>query len=140
MPRSGPGAVTGAPSSITRPVLGESSPATMRSSVDLPQPERPRRQMKSLASTARSVFSGARQQYALDDVAARGAERVRRLDQLAPRRADDDCDHQHDLEHRADEDHRQLLRLADSGPQDQQRNERRGWQIPRERNEGLEER
>jgi len=59
MPRSGPGAVTGAPSSITRPVLGESSPATMRSSVDLPQPDGPRRQMKSLSSTARSVFSSA---------------------------------------------------------------------------------
>ena len=41
MPRSAPGAATGAPSSSTRPVVGVSSPATMRSSVDLPQPDGP---------------------------------------------------------------------------------------------------
>src|SRR5438270_2138267 len=60
MPRSAPGAVTGAPSSGTRPVVGRSRPATMRSSVDLPQPEGPSRQMKSLSATASDVGSSAR--------------------------------------------------------------------------------
>ena len=49
MPRSAPGAATGVPSSTTRPVVGVSRPATMRSSVDLPQPEGPRIVMKSLS-------------------------------------------------------------------------------------------
>ena len=52
MPRSAPGPATGAPSSSTRPVVGVSSPATMRSSVDLPQPDGPRIVMKSLSATA----------------------------------------------------------------------------------------
>src|SRR5437763_16208633 len=60
MPRSAPGAVTAAPSSVTRPVVGRSRPATMRSSVDLPQPEGPSRQMKSLSATASDVGSRAR--------------------------------------------------------------------------------
>src|SRR5690349_22898211 len=60
MPRSAPGPVTGAPSSSTRPVVGVSSPATMRSSVDLPQPEGPSRQMKSLSATVSDVGSSAR--------------------------------------------------------------------------------
>ena len=44
----------------TRPPVGRSSPATMRSSVDLPQPEGPRMVMKSLSPTPRSVGSSAR--------------------------------------------------------------------------------
>ena len=213
MPRSGPGprdrlrrrAARGRSS-------GASSPATMRSSVDLPQPEGPRMVTKSLSATARSVGSQRQRRRAaahagedaadaLDRRAARrlrtprdraagsahlnarsdtrpitpmhedaedhlpgveqplavhdhvadarttrrparprsrrsrpsrargagvsaicgaapgsitrrtmparvGAERVRGLDQVAPRRADDHRDHQDQLEHRADEDHR----------------------------------
>ena len=60
MPRSEPGPATGSPSSATRPAVGTSSPATMRSSVDLPQPEGPRMVMKSLSSTAIEVGSSAR--------------------------------------------------------------------------------
>src|SRR5205814_5403281 len=60
MPRSAPGPVTGAPSSSTRPVVGVSSPATIRSSVDLPQPDGPSTQMKSLSATASDVGSSAR--------------------------------------------------------------------------------
>ena len=83
---------------------------------------------------------GAGHQHAADDAAVAGAERVGRLDQVAPRVADGHRDHQHELEERADEDHRQLLRLADAGPQDQQRNEGRRRQVARERDERLEER
>ena len=82
---------------------------------------------------------GARDQHARDDAAAVGAQRVGGLDQVAPRAADGDRHHQHDLEERADEDHQQLLRLADAGPQDQQRNEGRGRQVAAEGDEGLEE-
>src|SRR2546428_1062883 len=60
MPRSAPGPVTGAPSTSTRPAVGASSPATIRSSVDLPQPDGPSRQMKSLSATASDVGSNAR--------------------------------------------------------------------------------
>src|SRR5580765_609094 len=52
MPRSAPGAFTGIPSRSTRPAVGVSSPATMRSSVDLPHPDGPRIVMKSLSATA----------------------------------------------------------------------------------------
>ena len=52
MPRSGPGRVTGLPSSRTCPAVGVSSPATRRSSVDLPQPDGPRIVTKSLSPTA----------------------------------------------------------------------------------------
>ena len=55
MPRSAPGPRTGSPSSSTSPCVGVSSPATMRSSVDLPQPEGPSTVMKSLSATSRSV-------------------------------------------------------------------------------------
>ncbi len=55
MPRSAPGAATGVPSSSTRPVVGVSRPATMRSSVDLPQPDGPRIVMKSLSATSSVV-------------------------------------------------------------------------------------
>src|ERR1700682_1882647 len=60
MPRSAPGPVTGSPSRSTWPVVGRSSPATMRSSVDLPQPDGPSRQMKSLSATRSEVGSMAR--------------------------------------------------------------------------------
>src|ERR1700756_2589755 len=59
MPRSAPGALTGAPSSNTRPEVGASSPATTRSSVDLPQPDGPRIEMKSLSATVSVVGSSA---------------------------------------------------------------------------------
>ena len=51
MPRSAPGPRTGRPSSSMLPVVGVSSPATMRSSVLLPQPEGPRMVMKSFSCT-----------------------------------------------------------------------------------------
>src|SRR5438874_1008460 len=123
MPRSGPGLATGWLSSSTRPVVGVSSPATMRSSVDLPQPDGPRMAMKSLSSTLRSVRLSA---------SVGGPP-------CTPGGADDQRHHQDDLKHRADEDHRELLLLADAGPQDQQRNEGRGGQIAREGHERLEE-
>ena len=82
---------------------------------------------------------GGGQQHAADDAAVAGAQRIGGLDQVAPRRADRDRDHQDDLEHRADEDDQQLLQFADAGPQDQQRNEGRGRQIAGEGDEGFEE-
>src|SRR3990172_4007011 len=60
MPRSGPGLATARPSTSTRPVVGTSRPATMRSSVDLPHPDGPRMEIKSLSATARSTGSSAR--------------------------------------------------------------------------------
>src|SRR4026209_2176537 len=60
MPGAAPGPTTGSPSSNTRPVVGRSSPATMRSSVDLPQPEGPRMQMNSASETRREAGSIAR--------------------------------------------------------------------------------
>ena len=59
MPRSAPGALTTAPSSSTRPDVGASSPATILSSVDLPQPDGPRIEMKSLSVTVSVVGSSA---------------------------------------------------------------------------------
>ena len=78
-------------------------------------------------------------QHAADQAAVARAQRVGRLDQVAPRVAHGHRDHQHQLEEAADEDHRQLLRLADAGPQDQQRDEGAGRQVAREADEGLEE-
>lgn len=60
MPRSAPGPVMALPSSRMWPVVGVSSPATMRSNVDLPQPEGPRMVTKSLSATARLAGSSAR--------------------------------------------------------------------------------
>jgi hypothetical protein len=60
MPRSGPGPITGLPFRMMRPVVGRSSPATSRSSVDLPQPDGPRMVTKSLSGTSRLVGSSAR--------------------------------------------------------------------------------
>src|SRR5581483_4978589 len=53
MPRSGDGPVTGWPSTSSRPRVGRSKPATMYSSVDLPQPDGPRMVMNSLRRTLR---------------------------------------------------------------------------------------
>ena len=78
-------------------------------------------------------------QHAPDQAGVAAAQRVGRLDQVAPRVAHGHRDHQHELEEAADEDHRQLLRLADAGPQDQQRDEGAGRQVAREADEGLEE-
>src|SRR4051812_20906268 len=47
MPRSGPGPGTGLPHISSAPSLAVSKPPTIRSSVDLPQPEGPIRQMNS---------------------------------------------------------------------------------------------
>ena len=66
-------------------------------------------------------------------------ERIGRLDQIAPRGAHGDGDHQDDLEDRADEDDEQLLQFADAGPQDQQRDEGRGRQIASKGDERFEE-
>ena len=92
------------------------------------------------AQRLRDLRRGARQQHAAHDARGVGAERVGRLDEVAPRRADDHRDHQHDLEEHADEDDEELLRLADAGPQDQERDERGRRQVARERHERLEER
>ena len=59
MPRSAPGLRTAWPSSLTSPLVGVSSPATMRSSVLLPHPDGPRIVMKSLSVTAIDVGSSA---------------------------------------------------------------------------------
>jgi len=45
---------------MTRPLVGRSSPAMMRSSVDFPQPDGPRMVTKSLLPTLRLVGSSAR--------------------------------------------------------------------------------
>ncbi len=82
---------------------------------------------------------GARQQHAPHDARRVRAERVGRLDEVAARGTHLHGHHQHDLEERPDEDHQQLLHLADPCPQDQERNERGGRQIARERDERLEE-
>src|SRR5215470_14799105 len=55
MPRSLPGPVTGLPSTRTSPVVGSSKPATMRSKVDLPQPDAPIRQTNAPGSIATSI-------------------------------------------------------------------------------------
>src|SRR5262245_22405442 len=60
MPRSAPGRVTGSPSSRTRPSLALSRPATIRSKVDLPQPDGPKMAMKSLSATVSEMGSRAR--------------------------------------------------------------------------------
>src|ERR1700756_2328573 len=59
MPRSLPGPVTGLPSIDTWPVVGSSQPATMRRSVDLPQPEAPIMQTNSPFEIARSTGASA---------------------------------------------------------------------------------
>ena len=83
---------------------------------------------------------GGRNHHAREDAAVARAKRKRGFHQIAPHAGDRERHHQHDLEHRANEDNQQLLHLADAGPQDQQRDEGRGRQIARERHERLEER
>ena len=51
--RSGPGAFTSRPSTSTPPDVARSRPATMLSTVDLPQPEWPMSEMNSPRFTAR---------------------------------------------------------------------------------------
>src|SRR5262245_20784794 len=53
MPRSLPGPVIFAPSTLTSPAVGLSRPAMILSSVDLPQPEAPIRQTNSPFSICR---------------------------------------------------------------------------------------
>src|SRR6266705_1938661 len=56
-PRSGPGPETSRSASRTWPSVGLSSPATILSSVDLPQPECPISETNSPARMSRSIFS-----------------------------------------------------------------------------------
>ena len=53
--RSGPGPFTALPSTVTAPASGCSRPATRLSSVDLPQPDGPSRQMNSPSPISRST-------------------------------------------------------------------------------------
>ena len=53
MPRLGPGPVIGTPHIRLSPWVAASKPAAIRSSVDLPQPEAPIRQMNSPFLTRR---------------------------------------------------------------------------------------
>src|SRR5262245_1792530 len=55
MPRSLPGPVIALPCTETSPLLGSSKPATMRSKVDLPQPEAPIRQTNWPSSIVTSM-------------------------------------------------------------------------------------
>ena len=55
MPMSVRGALTAAPSMAIAPSLGAINPATIRSSVDLPQPEGPRKETKSPGLMVRST-------------------------------------------------------------------------------------
>src|SRR5262249_1010478 len=73
IPRSAPGRVTGSPSSRTRPSLARSRPATIRSKVDLPQPDGPKMAMKSLSATHSERGSRARD----DPLPPRTAGKVR---------------------------------------------------------------
>src|SRR5450830_445743 len=59
MARAAPGVEMLRPSQSTSPLVRYSSPARMRSSVDLPQPEAPTRVMNSLSSMLRLTFSRA---------------------------------------------------------------------------------
>src|SRR3954464_4206528 len=59
MPRSGAGPAIGMPHMAATPALDCSKPATMRSSVDLPQPDAPMRQTNSPFVTIRSVLRSA---------------------------------------------------------------------------------
>ena len=58
-PRSGPGAITARPSSVTPPLDADSNPATMLSSVDLPQPLGPTMVRNSPTATSRSIAPSA---------------------------------------------------------------------------------
>ncbi len=59
------------PSSSTWPVVGKSSPATMRSNVDLPQPEGPRMVTKSFSFTSKSIGCSACVRWPLAPVKTR---------------------------------------------------------------------
>src|SRR5437868_3271317 len=55
MPRSRPGPAIARPRTATVPSVGCSKPATMRNSVDFPQPDAPIRQTNCPGATARSM-------------------------------------------------------------------------------------
>ena len=57
--RSGPGAVTGRPSTLTKPAVGNSNPAARRRHVVLPHPDGPTTATNSFSATARSTRSTA---------------------------------------------------------------------------------
>ena len=59
MPRSPPGPVISWPSRIREPSVGSSSPATMRSTVDLPQPDGPSRAQSSFSATSKETSTTA---------------------------------------------------------------------------------
>ena len=59
MPRSLPGSVTGLPCNSTSPDVCCSSPARMRTSVDLPQPEGPTTQRNSRRWVSKLILSSA---------------------------------------------------------------------------------
>src|SRR5690606_22628281 len=82
---------------------------------------------------------GAGQQHAQHDARAAGAQRLGGLHEVEPAAADGDGNHQDDLENRADDDDAELLRLADAGPEDEQRDEGGGGKVAREGYEGFEE-
>ena len=63
-------------------------------------------------------------QHAQHNAFVRGAQRVGCLDQIAPGVTHADRHHQHQLKKRADENHGQLLGLANARPKYQQRNKR----------------
>jgi hypothetical protein len=59
MPRSAAGSPTSLPSMVIEPPLQVSRPATMRISVDLPQPEGPITLMNSRLFTSKLIFDSA---------------------------------------------------------------------------------
>ncbi|OBQ31497.1 MAG: hypothetical protein AN485_23860, partial [Anabaena sp. MDT14b] len=82
---------------------------------------------------------GTRNQHPLDDARRRGAERVGGFDQVTPRCAHAHRHHQHNLKHRADENHQHFLQLANARPQNQQGDKGRGGQIAAKGHKGFEE-
>src|SRR2546423_1660559 len=88
MPTSDTGPATGRPATSTRPVVAGRSPATMRSRVDLPQPEGPTRATSSPRSTASAMSRNA--STGPDDTAYVMPTRSRRITSArsAPRRID----------------------------------------------------
>ncbi|MNU85197.1 hypothetical protein D3C71_749350 [compost metagenome] len=87
-----------------------------------------------------NVGRGTGDEHARDDAFMACTQRVGCLHQVAPRAAHSHGHHQRDLKDRTDEDDQNFLRLANAGPQDQQRDKSRGRQIAAKRNEGLKER
>ena len=76
---------------------------------------------------------------AADDAVFARTQRVGGFNEITPRAADDDGDHQGNLKDSADEDDEDFLQLTDAGPENEQGNECGGRQITAERYERLEE-